>query len=61
MVKALPSNAGGTGSLPSQGPWGQKYPKCCNKFNKDFKKMVHIKKKKIEVLWPVLSICSLEE
>ena len=46
MVKTLPSNAGGVGSIPGQGP---KIPqasqlkkqnvkqKQCNKFNKDFK------------------------
>ena len=55
MVETSPSNAGGAGSIPGWGtkihmPRGQK-PKnikqkqYCNKFNKDFKKMIHIKKK----------------
>ena len=58
MVKTLPSNAGGAGSIPG---WGAKIPHAlwpknqnikqkqyCNKFNKDLKKMVHIKKKKLK-------------
>ena len=54
VVKALPSNAGGTGLIPGQeaktphasGPKKQniKQKQYCNKFNKDFKKMVHFKK-----------------
>ena len=57
MVKPSPSNAGGTGSIPGRGakilhasrPKNQniKQKQHCNKFNKDFKKMVHIKKEKI--------------
>ena len=50
VVQILPSIAGHAGSIPG---WGAR-PKhqnikseaICNKFNKDFKKMVHIKKKK---------------
>ena len=54
VVKTSPSNAGGVGSFPG---WGAKIPHAsqpktqnikqkqyCNKFNKDFKKTVHIKK-----------------
>ena len=54
MVKTSPSNAGGAGSIPGRGakiphasrPKKQniKQKQYCNKFNKDFKKMVHIKK-----------------
>ena len=56
MVKISPSNAGSAGSIPSKGtkiphalgPRNQNIRQklCCNKFNEDFKKMVHIKKKK---------------
>ena len=56
MVKTLPSNAGGAGSIPGRGakiphasqPKNQsiKQKQYCNAFKKDFKKMVHIKKKK---------------
>ena len=50
VVQILPSIAGHAGSIPG---WGAR-PKhqnikseaICNKFNKDFKKMVHIQKKK---------------
>ena len=48
VVKTLPSNAGGAGSIPGQGakiphtlwPKNQniKQKQFCNKFNKDFKK-----------------------
>ena len=54
MVKTLPSNAGGAGSIPG---WGAKIPQAsrpkkqnkkqkqyCNKFNKDFKNSLHQKK-----------------
>ena len=47
VVKSLPSNAGGAGSIPGQGPkiplalqpkkQNMKQKKYCNKFNKDFK------------------------
>ena len=53
MVKTLPSNAGGVGSIPG---WGAKIPHAsqpknqnikqkqyCNKFNKDFKNGPHQK------------------
>ena len=57
MVKTLPSNTGGAGSIPG---WGAKIPHAsqpknqknikqkqyCNKFNKDFKKRSTSKKKK---------------
>ena len=56
MVKTLPSNAGGMGSIPG---WGAKIPhasrpknqnikqkRYCNKFNKDFKNGPHQKKRK---------------
>ena len=53
MVKTLPSNAGGSGSIPGQGakiphalwPKNQntEQKQYCNKFNKDLKKMFHIK------------------
>ena len=59
MVRTSPSSAGGSGSIPG---WGAKmehasWPKNqsirqkqhCNKFNKDFKDMVCIKKKKKDV------------
>ena len=55
VVKTSASNAGGAGPIPGQGakiphalrPKNQniKQKQYCNKFNKDFKKMVHIKKK----------------
>ena len=58
MVKTLPSNTWGVGSITGGGvkshmACGQKNPtikqkQYCNKFNKDLKKMVHIKKKKCE-------------
>ena len=57
VVKTLPSNAWGVGSIPG---WGAKIPHAswpenqnkkqkqyCNKFNKDFKNGPHPKKKKI--------------
>ena len=54
MVKTSPSNAGGVGSIPGRGakmPHASRLKKqnikqeqYCNKFNEDFKKMVHIKK-----------------
>ena len=57
MVKILPSNAGAAGSIPgleakipyASGPKKQniKRKQNCNKFNKDFKKMIHIKKKNL--------------
>ena len=57
MVKTSPSNAGGVGSIPGRGanvphasqPKNQniKQKQYCNKFNKDFKRMVHIKKKSL--------------
>ena len=53
MVKTLPSNSGGAGSIPG---WGTKIPRAsqpknqnikqkqyCNKFNKDFKNGPHPK------------------
>ena len=56
VIKTSPSNAGDAGSIPG---WGAKIPHAswpknqnikqkqyCNKFSKDFKRMVHIKKKK---------------
>ena len=56
MARTSPSNAEGVGSIPGQGtktphasqPKNQKrkQKQYCNKFNKSFKKMVHIKKKK---------------
>ena len=58
VVKTLPSNAGGAGSIPG---WGAKVPhasgpkhqnikqkKYCNKFNKDFKNGPHQKKKNLK-------------
>ena len=55
MVKTMPSNAGGVGSIPDQ---GTKIPHAsgpkiqnirqkqyCNKFDKDFKNGPHLKKK----------------
>ena len=55
VVKTSPSNAAGAGSVPGRGakiphasrPKNQniKQKQYCNTFNKDFKKMVHIKKK----------------
>ena len=54
VVKTLPSNAGGAGSIPGWGagvphasrPEGQntKQKQYCNKFNKDFKNGPHQKK-----------------
>ena len=54
MVKTSPSNEGGAGSIPGRGvkiphasrPKNRniKRKQYCNKFSKDFKKMVHIKK-----------------
>ena len=56
MVKILPSNAGGAGSIPGQGAkiphatWPKhqniKQKQYCNKFNKDFKKKWSTSKKK---------------
>ena len=56
MVKTLPSNAGGAGSIPGQGakiphalgPKKQniKQKQYCNKFNKDFKNGPHQKRKR---------------
>ena len=56
VARTSPSNAEGVGSIPGQGtktphasqPKNQKrkQKQYCNKFNKSFKKMVHIKKKK---------------
>ena len=44
VVKTLSSNAGGVGSIPGQGVnQNIKQKQCCNKCNKDFKK-IHIKK-----------------
>ena len=72
MVKTLPSDAGGAGSIPGQGakiphaswPKNQniKPKQYCNKFNKDFKNGPHQKKKKISnkkqgEWWPV-ELCS---
>ena len=67
MVKALPSNAGGLGSIPGRGvniphasrPKNQnrRQKQYCNKFNKDFKngphtkKILKKKKKKERSLW----------
>ena len=58
MVKTLPSNAGGAGSIPGRGakiphasqPKNQniKQKQYCNAFKKDFKKMVHIQKRSEE-------------
>ena len=58
MVKTLPSNAGGEGSIPGQGakipqasqPITQsiKQKQYCNKFKKDFKNGPHQKKKEQE-------------
>ena len=60
MVRTPLSNAGGVGSVPV---WETKIPhvtwpksqniqlkQYCNKFSKDFKQMVHVKKKKKEIL-----------
>ena len=56
MVKTLPSNAGGAGSIPGQGakiphasgpkkkPKNIKQKQYCNKFNEDFKIGPHQKK-----------------
>ena len=60
MVKTLPSNAGGAGSIPGQGakiphaswPKNQNIKKkkqYCNKSNKDFKNGPHQKKKILKV------------
>ena len=56
VVKTSPSNASGAGSIPGQGakiphaagPKNQniKQKQNYNQFNKDFKKLVHIQKKK---------------
>ena len=58
MVKTLISNVGGVSLIPGWGvkiphaPWPKnqniKQKQYCNKFNKDFKKMVHIKKKIVQ-------------
>ena len=55
VVKTLPSDAGGAGSIPGRGariprasrPENQnmKQKQCCNKFNEDFKNGPHQKKK----------------
>ena len=53
MVETSPSNAGGAGSIlggrvkipHASRPENIKQKQYCNKFNKDFKKMVHIKQK----------------
>ena len=55
VVKTLPSDAGGAGSIPGRGariprasrPENQnmKQKQCCNKFNEDFKNGPHKKKK----------------
>ena len=64
MIKTLPPNAGGAGSIPGQGAkiphdlWLKnqniKQKQYCNKFNKDFKNGPHqkkiLKKKKIHIL-----------
>ena len=60
MIKTLPTNAGGLGSIPS---WGDKIPhasgpknqnvkqkQCRNKFNKDFKNGLYIKKKILKII-----------
>ena len=55
VVKTLPSNAGGVGSIPGQGakithasqpekPKNIKQKQYCNKFSKDFKNGPHQKK-----------------
>ena len=54
VVRTLPSNAGGTSSIPGGGAKIQhplmsknqniQQKQYCNKFNKNFKKLVHIKK-----------------
>ena len=55
VVKTLPSNAGGTSSIPgwgaevphaSQSKQNKKQKQSCNKFSKDFKNDPHQKKKK---------------
>ena len=73
MVKTSPSNAGGVGSIPGRGanvphasqPKNQniKQKQYCNKFNKDFKRMVHIKKKSLgkkkrkeKEIWVLISL-----
>ena len=58
VVKTLPSNAGGAGSIPGRGaeiphaswPKNQnvKQKQYCNKFNKDFKNGPHQKKKNLK-------------
>ena len=55
MVRTLPSNAGGAGSIPGRGPGiphglrpgsqGIEQRQYCNKFNRDFKNDPHQKKK----------------
>ena len=68
VVKTLPSNAGGAGSIPGRGtkiphasqPKNQsiKQKQYCNKFNKDFKKiMVHIKKKILKKKKRIPNVC----
>ena len=67
MVETLPSSAWGAGSIPGRGagiPHGLrskgqsiKQKQYCNKFNKDFKKMVHIKKKNLEKVKYTISSC----
>ena len=67
VVKTLPSNAGGVGSIPvrgakipqASGPKNQnmKQKQYCNKFNKDFKKMVHIKKNFLKKYQLALNKC----
>ena len=56
VARTSPSNAGGVGSIPGRGTktphasqlknQKRKQKQYCNKFNKGFKKMVYIKKKK---------------
>ena len=73
VVKTLPSNAGGAGSIPG---WGAKTPhasrpktqnikqkQCCNKCNKDFKNGPHkekkIFKKKRTPMWSMYSVVQM--
>ena len=69
MVKAVPSNAGGAGSIPNQGtkmphaswPINQnvKQKQYCNKFNKDLKNGPHThtqsnRKKTTKIHWMIV-------
>ena len=66
VVKILPSNAGGAGSIPGQGAkfthalWSKnqniKQKQYCNKFNKNFKNGPHQKKSKKKKKWKKVAV-----